>query len=235
MADVVTFDFAALRIVEISTGGDNELSVQEIYSEWKQALLDDPARLGFPQAFSVVGGDPITGTLSLGSTFFLENGWRIRPAELSHKLTIVGNLFTREPGQSIFVTTLGAFTVNAESRVSNLIDTVSTTGADPSTIADAVWDEAVAAHVGAGSLGKLLADTAGGVWDEPAAAHVLAGSMGGLLAEADLKILDVFRLIGLDAVLEVEHGQTYIRVPANGSVLNIQVSRVGDKTTLRRL
>jgi hypothetical protein len=124
MADVVTFDPDNLRIIEISAGGDNELSVVEIYSEWKDWLLADPARLAYPQAMRYVGGDAISPTQDLGSTFFLLNGWRIRPAELTHKLTLVGNLFTDPAGESVFVPTLAAFNVNTETRVSNLVDAV---------------------------------------------------------------------------------------------------------------
>jgi hypothetical protein len=124
MADVVTFDPVNLRIVEISAGDDNELDLVEVYSEWKDWLLADPSRMGYPPAFRQVGSDPISPTQNLGTTFFLLNGWRIRPAELSHKLTIVGNVFTDPSGFSVFVNTLGAFTVNAETRVSNLVDSV---------------------------------------------------------------------------------------------------------------
>ena len=85
--------------------------------------------------------------------------------------------------------------------------TANTNFNDPAVaaIADAVWDEPVAGHVGAGSFGKtdadILADTnelqgddvpgliaalndptvaaiADGVWDEPVAGHVGAGSFG---------------------------------------------------------
>lgn len=124
MAAVVTFDGVNKLIVEIAAGALNETDVVEIYSEWKEWVrLSDNSK--FLQAFTPVGGDPITPTQSLGITYFLENGWRLRPAELSHKWTVVGNLFTREPGQSAFVDTVGAYTVNAETRVSNLIDTIS--------------------------------------------------------------------------------------------------------------
>ena len=124
MPAVVTFDPTnhPPLIVEIDTGGDNELDVAKVYSDWKNWLLADPSRLGYSKAFSQVGGDPITPTQNLGSTFFLENGWRFRPAERNHKLTLVGNIFTREPGESVFVPTVGAFTVNTETRVSNLVD-----------------------------------------------------------------------------------------------------------------
>jgi hypothetical protein len=121
MPDVVTFDGPNRIITEIDAGGDNVLDVIEIYSEWKDWVrTSDNAK--FEQAFSVVGGDPISATQNLGSTFFLENGWRIRPAERNHKLTLVGNLFTREEGESPTVAVLGAFTVSVELRVSNLVD-----------------------------------------------------------------------------------------------------------------
>lgn len=121
MPDIVTFDPLNLRIVEIDAGGDNVLDVAEIYSEWKEWLkLSDNAK--FSQAFRFVGGDPISDTQDLGVTYFLLNGWRIRPAESSHKLTLVGNIFTDPSGFSIFVATLGTFTVNTETRVSNLVD-----------------------------------------------------------------------------------------------------------------
>jgi hypothetical protein len=155
MADIVTFEPLTLRIVEIDAGGDNELNLVEMYSEWKQWLLDDPTRLGLPPAFREVGGDPVSLTQSLGTTFFLLNGWKIRPAERSHKLTIVGNLFTDPAGESVFVPTFGAFTVNTETRVSNLIDTVDT-GGDPTSIANAVWATPQATIGAAGTAGRVM-------------------------------------------------------------------------------
>jgi hypothetical protein len=130
MPAIVTFDPTALRIVEIAAGASNELNVVEIYSEWKDWLLADTERMAYPAAFRVVGGDPISGTQSLGSTFFLQNGWRIRPAESSHRLVLKGNLFTDPAGNSVFVPTLGAFTISAELSTSNLIDTITVGGAD---------------------------------------------------------------------------------------------------------
>jgi hypothetical protein len=125
MADVVTFDPVNLRIVEINSAlAVNTLSAKEIYSEWKAWLLADPSRLGYPAAFTPVGGDPTIGSDALGVTLFLENRWKIRPAEYSHKLIVDGNLFDRDGG-SIFATTLGAYNVHTETKVSNLIDRIS--------------------------------------------------------------------------------------------------------------
>ncbi len=120
MPDIVTFDPANLLIVEISTGADNELPADEIYSEWKDWQLAAAQNMGHLPAFRVVGGDPRSPTANLGSTFFLDT-WKIRPAEHSHKLTVVGNMFTEGGLGSIFVPTLGAFTVHTETVVTDLI------------------------------------------------------------------------------------------------------------------
>lgn len=122
MADVVSFDGASRIITILDVPGEPviELDGAEVYSEWKVWVRQsDNAK--FAQAFSTVGGDPISPTQSLGVTLFLENGWRIRPTEKDHKLIIVGNFFTRD-GSSAFLPTLGGFTVNTETRVSNLVD-----------------------------------------------------------------------------------------------------------------
>jgi len=135
---IVTFDGAASLITEIDVGGDNVLDVTEIYSEWKEwVALSDNAK--FRSAFSSVGGDPVSPTQSLGTTFFLTNGWRIRPAESNHSLELVGNLFVEGGLGDPFVSTSGAFNVRTRITVSNLIDQVGST--DPAVIANAVRAE----------------------------------------------------------------------------------------------
>jgi hypothetical protein len=164
MADVVTFDPTNLRIVEIDTGGNTELTWQEIYSEWKDWLLADSSRKGYPQAFRVVGGDPISETTNLGSTFFLLNRWKFRPAEYDHQVTVVGNLFTEPSGESPFVPSLGGYTVVLESRVSNLteIQTVEVegggNGGSGATVAD-IWNAGAASYTDDDTMGGLLNST----------------------------------------------------------------------------
>lgn len=120
MAAIVTFDGVNRVITEISAAGDNELDLFEIYSEWKEWIKLSSANAGAPKAFRFVGGDPISFTEALGSTYFLVNNWKIRPAELDHRLTVVGDLFTDPAGQSPYVPTTGAFTVVVEAKVSAL-------------------------------------------------------------------------------------------------------------------
>lgn len=122
VVDVNTIQLYDTRVNAIAGGatGRMDLTASGVGNGERHRILAN--NMKFQQVFGVVGGDPITPTQNLGATFFLENGWRIRPAELNHKLTIVGNLFTREPGQSPFVATIGAYTVNTETRVSSLVD-----------------------------------------------------------------------------------------------------------------
>lgn len=117
MPDIVTFDPVSLLIIEIANGTDNEIDAIEIYSEWKAWLTSDPSRLGFPQAFVVDGGRSLPGGKTNAPYFFLQNGWRFRPAELDHRVRIVGNMFT-ESGAPINVPTLGNFNVVVELEVS---------------------------------------------------------------------------------------------------------------------
>jgi len=152
MADVVTFDPTNLRIVEIGVGGDNEIEWREVYSEWKvwYAQSDNSK---YPPAFRVVGGDPISDTENLGSTFFLQFPWKFRPAELSHRLTLVGNLFSEPAGANVIVPTLGTFTVLVEQRVSNLTDA----GLDPAVNAEAVWARVLTGTITTATAEEMLA------------------------------------------------------------------------------
>lgn len=155
MPAIVTFDGASRIITEISTGGDNSLDAREIYSEWKEwVTLSDNAK--FLPAFSVIGGEPTGPGQNAGSFFFLTNGWRLRPAELNHALTISGNLLVEGGVGSPIVNTLGAFNVPTFIERSNLVTTVATGGSSltAAEIADAVWDELVDEHVTAGSFGE---------------------------------------------------------------------------------
>ena len=117
----VTFDGENKLI--ICNPGESQIDVKvDIYSNWKEwVLLRDNSK--FLEAIRNVGGDPITEILSLGATYFLMNGWRIRPAEESYDLYINGNLYVNEGG-SPFVDTIGDWNVKILSTVSNLIDTI---------------------------------------------------------------------------------------------------------------
>ena len=158
------FDPLNLRIVEIDVGGDNEFDWREVYSEWKDWLLADGTRMGYPQVFRTVGGDPISDTTNLGSTFFLLKPWKFRPAELDHRLTINGNIFTDPAGESPFVPTLSPHVVAIESQVSNLteVQIVETEGGGGgtggATVAE-IWNGVAREYTNDGTMGWLLNNT----------------------------------------------------------------------------
>lgn len=144
MADVVTFDPVDLRIIEINTGSPsvNEISLVEIYSEWKDWLLADPTRMRFPKAFRTVGGDPVSETEALGVTYFLNTGcgWRLRPAEYDHQVIVAGNLWTDPAGDNAFTPTLGGYTVAASVKLSTLVESISVASVDTAAIIQSVED-----------------------------------------------------------------------------------------------
>lgn len=121
MAEKVTFD-GVQKIIFCDSTADTIIVQSDIYSAWKRWLLvGDNAK--YPEALRSVGGDPISEILSLGATFFLINGWKIRPAEQNYILNIEGNLYS-DDGSPPFIQTLGDYNVQIIVTRSNLIDAI---------------------------------------------------------------------------------------------------------------
>lgn len=123
----VTFD-GPKKLILINDGVieiDFRTDVYSNWKEWKQTEVNSK----FLQAVSVVGGDPLPGSRILGSTFFLENGWKIRSWEGEHILSIEGNVFTRE-GDDPVLPTIGDFKVTVNFIVSTLVEGGRSIGAE---------------------------------------------------------------------------------------------------------
>jgi hypothetical protein len=109
----------------VAKTGITEFDVQiDLYSDWKEWSLENE-NLKYQQALRTVGGDPIDEAAGryLGGTYFLTNGWKIRPYEDTHRLVINGNLFS-EDGSGVTIPTTGSHNVLSELNVSNLVDYV---------------------------------------------------------------------------------------------------------------
>jgi hypothetical protein len=171
----VTFD-GVQRLI-IAEPGVTTLEIKaDVYTAWKEWAVQANNAMYAP-AISVIGGDPIGGGVSLGSTYFLENGWKIRPQEADHSLTIKGNIYDRDGGSPL-VSTLGNFNVIVSMSRSNLIDTIATGGGAGGTVdldqlAAAVWNKAVGTP-SAGTMGSLVKTIDGKVDDTMA---IAAGSL----------------------------------------------------------
>lgn len=160
-------------MAKVTFDGDNKLIIvnngittidikTDVYSDWKEwIVLSDNSK--YPQVISVIGGDEISPSIFLGATFFLENGWKIRPYEGNHTLTVSGNLYTRD-GSSPFVSTVGSYNVLIKLTTSNLINTVATDGSGgssytPAEIADAVWAKPKSELTASNTAGNVLVNT----------------------------------------------------------------------------
>lgn len=94
----------------------------DLYSDAKEHWISGGAAFGFDFPIRTVGGDPIGGGIFAGDLYFLRDGWKIRPDEADHTLSVTGNLFL-DAGETggVFVPTVGDFTVLTNMRNSNLV------------------------------------------------------------------------------------------------------------------
>lgn len=106
----ITFDGANKLL--ILSSGTTELDVPDAYSRWKDwVATSDNSK--YPQAFAPVGGDPIDAVAGTSIPFydFLTNGWRVRPQEANHTLTVTGGVLLVDGGGDPFVNTTGSYVV----------------------------------------------------------------------------------------------------------------------------
>lgn len=141
----------------------------DLYSDGKEHWLTDATANKFDFPIRTIGGDSIGGGQFAGDLYFLRDGWKLRPDEADHTLTITGNLFldAGETGELI-VPTVGDYTVLAMGVRSNL---VLATGSDPAVIATEVVDQLNAetydGRTFADILPDLLAMAAGRIVEGP--------------------------------------------------------------------
>ena len=129
----ITLDGSTKRILLDSAS----VSAAQIWSAWVDWHESNQQ---WPLAFQLVGGNALGGGLFIPPYFFLLNGWRVRPMEASHNLTITGNLFVDGGGVPV-VGTLGTYQVNVNYTVpvqAQGIATSGSTGPTASEIAAAV-------------------------------------------------------------------------------------------------
>ena len=129
----ITLNGATRRIILDSAS----VSAAQIWSAWVDW---HEANQQWPLAFQLVGGNALGGGLFIPPYFFLLNGWRVRPMEASHNLTITGNLFVDGGGVPV-VGPLGTYQVNVNYTVpvqAQGIATSGSTGPTASEIAAAV-------------------------------------------------------------------------------------------------
>jgi hypothetical protein len=130
---VYTFDGANKRITLPAL---SVVEVQDLYSRWKDwVMVSDNSK--YSEAFSVVGGDPISEDTNLAVNVFINNhlGWRIAPPEADIDIVLIGNLY---PASSMYpwrTAPVGDYqtSINTDNSVNALVVTVSTSGEERPT------------------------------------------------------------------------------------------------------
>ena len=101
-----TFDGANLYIT-LPTIGAFDAQTQ-IYSLWKEWVYIG-TNAQYPVAFDTTGGDSVGSNQEVAPYFFCRNdlGWRIKMPSADGEIIVSGNLFPRDPAQSLFEQTAG--------------------------------------------------------------------------------------------------------------------------------
>lgn len=95
----VTFD-GPNKLILINEG-ETDIDVQrDIFSDWKEWLLghDGVVNAKYEKAINVIGGEPTVGDEKLDATFFLINGWKLKPYIGTYDLNVRGNIFDADGG-----------------------------------------------------------------------------------------------------------------------------------------
>lgn len=134
----------------------------DLYSDAKEDWASVAAFMNFEFPFTTVGGDEIGAGREVGDYYFLRTdlGWRIRPYEADHELTITGNLYPYTPGDTMIVPTSSAATVAVLLERSQLTQTVQTgvgsATVDNAAVASAVWGTSIPASAVVGTYGEAV-------------------------------------------------------------------------------
>lgn len=131
----ITFD-GPNKIIDVGyDAGTTIVRATDLYSRWKDWVKDGNAQ--WPEAFAgSVGGDDLGSGVKLDAYIFIRNdlGWRVRAADIDHKLIIDGQLYGFSPSTAVVVSRPGRtityeLTLSSRSQVINpAADTVSASG-----------------------------------------------------------------------------------------------------------
>jgi len=127
----------------ITLTAQTTMSVRDVYSRWVDWLATSDNAKYLP-AFSTLGGDdidPSAGT-KVPAYAFLINGWRVKPQESNHTLSVTDGILLVSGGGDPFINTSGSFIVriNYQQPVQAIsFSTGGGSGPTASEIADAVW------------------------------------------------------------------------------------------------
>lgn len=197
----VTFD-GVNRLIIINDGVTSLDVQRDIYSAWKEwSQLE--TNLKYLKAIDTVGGEPTVAGQRLDVTYFLINGWKIKPYSGTYDLTITGNIFSvdgtsiKVPADIISATVANNLTLNLNTSVIVRQVTSNTEGGtglqtDERTALFNIEDRVI-------SIQNTLSS--------PITASLVTSQEQALL-DIQLKVLEMWKLHGLDENNSVTVSQT---------------------------
>lgn len=211
-----SFDGVNKLIVPLSTAS---FTVKDLYSRWKEWVLDSD-NSKYIQAFRSVAGDPIGVSQSIAPYIFLNTaqGWRMRPFEASHEVTITGNLYSEDFTLPLFVPTLGTYTVLIILERSSAAIAITLAGVDQANVQAALTAQGYTTSR-ATKLDNL---------------DVLVSTTGLTAGQATM-LLEIYELMGLDPLKPLVVTPVTRKVPAAGTDINQTITTVGTTVTVQRL
>jgi len=125
----MSFTFDGPNKIIVPDVGTTSISVRDLYSRWKDWIAtSDNSK--YVEAFTVTGGEPVdvAAGVYVTSYFFLQTGWKIRPAEEDHTLSVTSGVLLTDDSSDPFVSTTGAFNVRVRYVAPVYTETVLTGG-----------------------------------------------------------------------------------------------------------
>lgn len=186
----VTFD--GVNKLIIINPGETQLDVQaDVYSAWKEwAILEN--NLKYLNPISTVGGEPTVAGQRLDVTYFLINGWKIKPYSGTYDLTLVGNIFDVDGGSIKVPADVNRFNPNNITINTNTSVIVRQVDASTATTGSGLTDAESAALFNI--EGKVVSIFSGAT---PVSAS-LQGDQLNTLNDIHSKLLEIWKLHGLD-------------------------------------
>lgn len=149
----MAFSFNGQTKVITLTAGTTTMSVRDAWSRWVDWFVTSDNSKYLP-AFSTVGGNDIDASAGTAIPIyaFLVNGWRIKPQEADHTLTVTEGILLVEGGGNPFNNTAGDFIVQINYQQPVQAITVNTAGgAVPNP-----WEEIIEGDLTAADTMRLM-------------------------------------------------------------------------------
>jgi len=191
----VTFD-GVNKLILINEGV-TDIDVQtDIYSDWKEWVRTED-NLKYLDPLSTVGGEPTVAGQRLDVTYFLINGWKIKPYQGTYDLNLIGNIFDVDGGSIKVPADVNRFNPNnitINTNTSVIVRQVVTSGSsvDGIVTASLVDDQREALFDISGSVVAIYS-----LLQQPVTASLVDSQLA-TLNDIQTKMEEVWKLHGLD-------------------------------------